>query len=174
MGASRSPQSENLFLKLLGFESKHILVWGKSEEFIFWSQSKKSSWVKNGHVEGPNLPFLTRHACGHCRQPTVWLCCCIGWYLTPFCTSTHVLCGQILKANGWMTCHCWLTIAHRYRSIWRGQLANYVASWHPGARTTREINQRGHADHIGKPRTCTAERAAGSVRRRPATVKPSD
>ena len=48
------------------------------------------------------------------------------------------------------------------------------ASWHPGARTTREINQRGHADHIGKPRTCTAERAAGSVRRRPATVKPSD
>ena len=130
--------------------------------------------IKNGHVEGPNLPFLTRHACGHCRQPTVWLCCCIGWYLTPFCTSTHVLCVQILKANGWMTCHCWLTIAHRYRSIWRGQLANYVASWHPGARTTREINQRGHADHIGKPRTCTAERAAGSVRRRPATVKPSD
>ena len=120
--------------------------------------------IKNGHVEGPNLPFLTRHACGHCRQPTVWLCCCIGWYLTPFCTSTHVLCVQILKANGWMTCHCWLTIAHRYRSIWRGQLANYVASWHPGARTTREINQRGHADHIGKPRTCTAERAAGSVR----------
>ena len=24
--------------------------------------------IKNGHVEGPNLPFLTRHACGHCRH----------------------------------------------------------------------------------------------------------
>ena len=40
--------------------------------------------------------------------------------------------------------------------------------WHPGARTTREINQRGHADHIGKPRTCTGREGGGE---RPLTTR---
>ena len=40
-----------------------------------------------------------------------------------------------------------MSLLTRYRPplperIWRGQLADLVASWHPGARTTRETNQR--------------------------------
>ena len=105
--------------------------------------------IKNGHVEGPNLPFLTRHPCGHCRQPTVWLCCCIGWYLTPFCTSTHVLCVQILKANGWMTCHCWLTIAHRYRSAF-GAASLLIMLLHG----TRVLGQQRRPISVRREATC--------------------
>ena len=105
--------------------------------------------IFNGHVEGPNLPFLPRHPCGHCRQPTVWLCCCIGWYLTPFCTSTHVLCVQILKANGWMTCHCWLTIAHRYRSAF-GAASLLIMSLHG----TRVLGQQGRPISVRREATC--------------------
>ena len=105
--------------------------------------------IFNGHVEGPNLPFLTRHPCGHCRRPTVWLCCCIGWYSTPFCTSTHVLCVQILKANGWMTCHCWLTIAHRYRSAF-GAASLLIMSLHG----TRVLGQQGRPISVRLEATC--------------------
>ena len=110
--------------------------------------------------KGPNLPFLTRHPCGHCRQPTVWLCCCIGWYLTPFCTSTHVLCVQILKANGWMTCHCWLTIAHRYRSAF-GAASLLIMLLHG----TRVLGQQGRSIR-GVTRTTSANRGRAQQRGR--------
>ena len=118
----------------------------KSEPALTEQLSPK---IFNGHVEGPNLPFLPRHPCGHCRQPTVWLCCCIGWYLTPFCTSTHVLCVQILKANGWMTCHCWLTIAHRYRSAF-GAASLLIMSLHG----TRVLGQQGRPISVRREATC--------------------
>ena len=120
-------------------------------------KSSKSEPLRNNYlpkfsmviVEGPNLPFLPRHPCGHCRQPTVSLCCCIGWYLTPFCTSTHVLCVQILKANGWMTCHCWLTIAHRYRSAF-GAASLLIMSLHG----TQVLGQQGRPISVRREATC--------------------